>query len=145
MVVTFCALPCSTCHVPLAAVYHRFPTRESCLGHLELIRWPNGPRCPYCGSLQATALPRERRFHCNPCNTSFSVTVGTVFHRSRADLQKWFYAVALLMHQGRGLTCREMGRELQVNRNTAHLMSSRIRFARGADREMMHRMEVNFE
>jgi hypothetical protein len=70
------------------------------------------------------------------------VTVGTVFHRSRADLQKWFYAVALLLHEQRGLSYRQLAIQLSVNRNTAGLMATRIRGASYNHRQMLLRLEV---
>lgn len=128
--------------VRLPDIYQRFPTRDSCLSHLEAVRWPQGATCPYCNSQRVTVATIERRHHCNSCNTTFSVTVGTVFHRSRADLQKWFYAVWLVLFQQSGLSYRELAVELQVNRNTAGLMAQRIRNAPLAHRHQLMCLEV---
>jgi transposase-like protein len=127
--------------VSLCEIYERFPSRESCLAYLEGVRWGGAPpRCPYCGSARCTAFRGERRYHCNACNTSYSVTVGTIFHQGRADLQKWFEAVRLLVHEQRGLSCRVLAQEISVNRNTAQLMAARIRRALRNDREFLYRL-----
>ncbi|MBU0516385.1 MAG: IS1595 family transposase [Proteobacteria bacterium] len=74
-------------------------------------------------------MPKERRHHCNNCNTSFSVTVGTIFHRTRLDLQKWFLAVALVLNAKKGISARQLARDLDVNKDTAWSMAMRIRNA----------------
>ena len=68
---------------------------------LEAVRWPNGPVCPHCGNPLATTLPRSKAskkshrpglFYCNGCKGQFTVTVGTVFERSKVPLTKWWLA-----------------------------------------------------
>jgi len=113
--------------VKLSDVYERFPTELDCVRHLEEIRWKNNPICPYCSeSKRITALPNEGRHHCNTCNTTFSVTVRTVFHRTRLPLQKWFLAVVLILDSRRGVSARQLATSLNVNKNTAWYLSTRI-------------------
>ncbi len=113
----------------IVQVYKRFPTQEACLKHLEEIRWKGTPICPYCGSKRITALPNERRYHCNGCNTSFSVTVRTIFHKTKIDLQKWFLAISLTLNAKKGISARQLARDIEINKNTAWLMMMRIRKA----------------
>lgn len=108
-------------------VYKRFPTQDSCLKHLELVRWNNKPACPYCKSTSNTAMPNESRYHCNKCNTSFKVTVGTIFHNTKLDLQKWFLAVSIVLNAKKGISARQLARDIDVNKNTAWYMLMRIR------------------
>lgn len=110
-------------------VYRKYPSPESCLKHLEKARWNDKPVCPYCGSVNTSALPKELRHHCNACNTSFSVTVGTIFHKTKVDLQKWFLAISIILNAKKGLSARQLARDLEVNRNTAWYMGMRIRKA----------------
>jgi hypothetical protein len=37
--------------------------------HLEALRWPNGPECPHCSLINATAVTggREGLYQCNAC------------------------------------------------------------------------------
>ena len=74
----------------IVEIYKKFPTHEDCLAYLEKVRWNNVPTCPYCNSTNSTSFKKENRHHCNNCNTSYSVTVGTIFHKTKLDLQKWF-------------------------------------------------------
>lgn len=111
----------------IVTIYEKFPTNEDCLCHLEKVRWQGKPICPYCQSDRVS--PNENRFHCNNCNTSFSVTVNTIFHHTHLPLQKWFLAISLILNAKKGISARQLGRDLKVNRNTAWFMGMRIRNA----------------
>jgi transposase-like protein len=113
----------------IITIYKRFPTHEDCLKHLEKVRWKNRPVCPYCGSIKTTPMPNEMRHHCNDCNTSFSVTVATIFHNTKLDLQKWFLAISLILNAKKGISARQLARDLEVTKDTAWYLSMRIRKA----------------
>lgn len=113
----------------LIQVFEKYPTQDDCIGHLEKVRWNGTPLCPYCKSDRVSAMPAERRHHCNNCKTSFSVTVGTIFHHTHLPLQKWFLAVALVLNAKEGLSARQLGRALEVNKNTGWRMAMQIRKA----------------
>ncbi len=113
----------------VVSIFKSFPTQEDCLTHLESVRWPNGATCPYCKSKSVSPTPKEKRHHCNNCNTSFSVTVGTIFHHTHLPLQKWFLAVALILNARNGISSRQLSLDLKVNKNTAWRISMQIRKA----------------
>ena len=113
----------------IITIYKQFPTDSDCIAHLEKVRWPGGARCPYCGSEKATRMPKENRYHCFNCKTSYSVTVNTIFHDTKLDLQKWFLAISLILNAKKGISSRQLARDLQVNKNTAWYMAMRIRKA----------------
>jgi len=113
----------------IVSVYEMFPTEEACIEHLEKVRWNAVPRCPYCKSTNATPSKREQRYHCNDCNTTFSVKVRTIFHHTHLPLQKWFLAISLILNAKKGIAARQLGRDLQVNKDTAWLMAMKIRKA----------------
>ncbi len=100
-------------------LYKQFPTQQDCIKHLEEVRWNGEPTCPYCNSKNQSALPKESRYHCNTCNTSFSVTVGTIFHKTKIDLQKWFLAISLILNAKKGYSARQLGRDIDVTKDTA--------------------------
>lgn len=110
-------------------IFEKFPTQESCIAHIESVRWNSKPICPYCKSPRCTPAPKESRYHCNNCKTSFSATVGTIFHHTHLPLQKWFLAVSLVLNAKKGISSRQLARDLQVNKNTAWSMQMRIREA----------------
>jgi transposase-like protein len=111
----------------IVKIYAQFPTEEDCISHIETVRWHGVPVCPYCGSNRTS--PNEHRHHCNNCNTTFSVTVNTIFHHTHLPLQKWFLAISLVLNAKKGLSARQLARDLEVNKNTAWFMGMRIRNA----------------
>lgn len=118
-------------------IYKQFPKQQDCINHLEKVRWNNEPVCPYCQSKNQSPLKKENRYHCNNCNTSFSVTVGTIFHKTKADLQKWFLAICLTLNAKKGMSARQLGRDIEVTKDTAWYMMMRIRQAFQEQHELM--------
>ncbi|MGG6269023.1 transposase [Leptolyngbya sp. AN03gr2] len=120
-------------------------THEECLTCLETIRWNGTPTCPYCGSVKATAYKNEHRYRCNSCFTSYSVTVGTLFHKTHVDLRKWFQAIFLLCKLNRDISIRKLAEEIQVSRTTASLIVDRIRNIPSEQTEMLRQIVCVFE
>lgn len=113
----------------IGEIYKIYPTKNDCISHLEKVKWGGKPICPYCKSDKSTPMPKERRYHCNTCKTSYSVTVGTIFHKTKVDLQVWFVAVSLVLNAKKGIAARQLSRDLGVNKDTAWYMAMRIRRA----------------
>jgi transposase-like protein len=107
-------------------MYKSFSTEAQCIAHLEKVRWHGQPICPYCKSNRVKSFLRGERYHCNNCNTKFSVTVGTVFHRTHLPLQKWFLAISLVLNAGKNIPARQLAQDLDINKNTAWYLISRI-------------------
>lgn len=125
----------------LVEIYRRFPDRAAAVAHLERVRWPDGPRCPYCGDARASRNRDDsrsataERWKCqNPdCLRSYSATVGTIFHNSHIDLQRWFLLIALMLNAKKGLSAMQAARDLDMRRPTAWSMMHRIRSAMADD------------
>ena len=81
----------------------RFTNEDKAREHLEAIRWPDGPFCPHCGSFDATRLEGKKHraglVQCNEaeCRQQFTVTVSTVFERSKVPLHKWLPSRAYMV------------------------------------------------
>jgi transposase-like protein len=102
--------------------------------HLESLLWPEGPVCPHCGVVnEATLLAgkstRPGLYKCRPCQKPFSVTVGTVFERSKIALHMWVYATDLYTASKKGFSAHQLHRTLGVTYKTAWFMAHRIREA----------------
>lgn len=110
-------------------IFKKYPTQKDCLDHLEKVRWNNNPTCPYCNSTCVTKIENENRYHCNNCNTSFSVTVGTIFHNTKLPLQKWFLAISIILNAKKGISARQLSRDIHVTKDTAWRISMQIRKA----------------
>lgn len=102
--------------------------------HLESLNWPDGPICPHCGTVnEATKLKgkstRPGVYKCRPCKKPFSVTVGTVFERSKIPLNTWVHAVDIYTASKKGFSAHQLHRTLGVTYKTAWFMAHRIREA----------------
>lgn len=108
--------------------------------HLESIHWPNGPICPHCGNVDQARIrklegksTRPGVYKCNNCRKPFSVTVGTVFERSKVPLNKWVLATHLMAASKKGMSAHQLHRMLGVTYKTAWFMAHRIREAMKED------------
>jgi transposase-like protein len=116
----------------LTAIY--FKSEKAARKHLEKVRWPDGPVCPHCGTMERiTKLKgkshRPGLYKCNSCSGHFTVTVGTLFERSKIPLHKWFMATYLLCSSKKGCSSHQLHRMLGVTYKTAWFMTHRIREA----------------
>lgn len=116
------------------------PNNEQYFALLEKIRWGGKPICPYCQSMKYRSLKNELRYQCNECFTSYSVTVGTLFHKTHVDLSKWFVAIRLVLNSPGGISVRRLAKEIGVNKNTASYMIERIRKAKMEDSELLYKL-----
>lgn len=110
-------------------VFAKFPDQESCISYLENVRWQNEPKCPYCESMQSTKRKGTIRHQCNSCNNSYSVLVGTIFEDTKLPLNKWFFAISLILNAKKGLSSLQLARDIGVNRKTGWYLQMRIRKA----------------
>ncbi|MEW5825481.1 MAG: IS1595 family transposase [Candidatus Bipolaricaulota bacterium] len=106
----------------------QFSTQESCEEYMASMRWPNGVTCPRCGSKSVTYMGSRHQWQCE-CRYQFSVTSGTVFHKTHIDLPRWLMAVWLGCHSPKGISSKQIQRELGVTYKTAWYLSRRIRLA----------------
>lgn len=105
--------------------------------HLESLQWPDGPVCPHCGNVDADRITKLKGkstrpgvYKCNECRKPFSVTVGTVFERSKIPLNKWLLAVHLMTASKKGMSAHQLWRTLGFGSyRTAWFMAHRIREA----------------
>lgn len=80
--------------LPIDGVQQAFPDTASCQQRLADVRWPAGVTCPSCGDRNIGMVESRALYQCRPCRTQFSVTAGTIMHRSRLDLRTWFIAAS---------------------------------------------------
>lgn len=112
----------------------RFHDEEAAREHLESIYWPRGPVCPHCGGTERNTrlngkAHRPGLLYCADCKSQFTVTVGTVFERSKVPLHKWVFATHLMCASKKGVSAKQVERMLGVTYKTAWFMCHRIREA----------------
>ena len=116
----------------LIEIMERFPDQESCIEHLERVRWRSKPCCLLCGSVSIRRKKedgegRVGRWCCKDCKASFKVTHGTVFHGTKIPLQKWFLTLSLILNAKNGISSYQLQRDLDLNQKTAWVLLTRIR------------------
>lgn len=112
----------------------RFQNDEAAREYLEAIRWPQGAVCPHCGSKERCVKLQGKKhragvYFCGDCRKQFTVTVGTVFERSKVPLHKWALATHMLCSGKKGMSSHQIHRTLGVTYKTAWFMTHRIREA----------------
>lgn len=101
---------------------------------MEALRWPNGPTCPHCGEKNrnfeirgAKQSHRTGLRHCKSCRKQFTVTVGTVFARTRVSYVNWMRLAYLLSRADHHhLSVPSVTEALSVPYKTAVRMLDRI-------------------
>jgi len=72
----------------LLELERQFSTQRKCEEFLQRKRWPGGVTCPKCWTNIPHWIATRRIWQCRACGYQFSVTTGTIFHRSRTPLRK---------------------------------------------------------
>jgi len=119
-------------------VTKQFSSEAACQAYLEASRWPNGVRCLYCGGDRiskftakgrtrtkkdgtVTQSPDRYLYQClsKDCKHQFTVGDGTIFNDTHLPLSKWFMAVGLMCNAKKGISAKQMERDLGVSYKTA--------------------------
>lgn len=123
----------------LLDLFQRYQDNDVAIAYLESIRWKNGIICPYCNSDKtckhhvSVGDKIRKRWQCQSCHRPFSVTVGTIFHHTHIDLNKWFWLISLMLNAKKGLSACQAARDLGMRRPTVWSMMHRIRKAMATD------------
>src|SRR5258706_8918876 len=115
-----------------------FTNEDEARKHFEALRWPDGPVCPFCGTvddaheLQGKST-RPGLYKCHGCQKPFTATIGTVYERSHIPLTKWLLATHLICASKKGISAHQLWRMLGFGSyRTAWFMAHRIREGMGA-------------
>jgi transposase-like protein len=93
-------------------------------------RWPEGARCPSCGSASVArhgrddTQPHRQRYRCSACGARFDDLTGTVLAGHHRPLRVW---VLCLYFMGLNLSNRQIARELGLSQPDVQLMAEQLR------------------
>jgi transposase-like protein len=110
----------------LAEFNVRYGTEEQCHAALIQMRWPEGFVCPRCGARKHSYSAGRRVFQCSACRAQTTVKAGTILHKSRTPLTKWFLAIYLLTQSKNDIAALELARQLGVKWDTAWLIKQKL-------------------
>lgn len=106
---------------------------DSARAYFEAQRWPDGPVCPACRETKRIwDNPKRAGFYrCNADLLVFTVRTGTILEKSRVPLNKWLYAMHLLVTARKGISSVQLAKQIGVTQKTAWFMLARLRKAGG--------------
>ncbi len=110
-----------------------FSDEDAARKHFEALRWPDGPICPFCGTIDDAhelqgASTRKGLYKCHGCQKPFTATIGTLYERSHIPLHKWLLATHLMAASKKGISAHQLWRMLGFGSyRTAWFMAHRIR------------------
>lgn len=117
----------------LVEVMRMFPSDDAAEAWLASIRWPDGPRCPYCDTdnVLSGAAHKTMPYRCRAkdCRKRFSVRIGTVLQDSKLGYQTWALAIYLMTTELKGRSSMKLHRDLGITQKSAWHLAHRIREA----------------
>src|SRR5689334_16784058 len=106
-----------------------YPNDAACLAKLMEINYGGTSIiCPGCAE-RTTFHPMHKRraFACQACGYHIYPAAGTIFHKSRTNLTKWFFAMYLMTSTRHGVAAKEIQRQLGVTYKCAWRMCHELR------------------
>jgi len=103
---------------------------EKCYAEVRQIRWPQGVRCPKCGSEKVnkrgkhTRQKERQRYQCQACDKQFDDLTDTIFEGHRQSLKTWVLCLYLM---GLNLSNQQIAQELGLNKDDVQEMCSQLR------------------
>jgi hypothetical protein len=108
------------------AVLKAFPDEQTCITHLEDLRWDGHVISPF-DPVSKVYFCQQNKYRCKNSGKYFNVKTGTLFHNSKIELQKWFVAIWILTSNKKNITSVELSNDLNITQKTAWYMMKRIK------------------
>jgi hypothetical protein len=112
-----------------------FPNEQSCINHLEQLRWNGNVISPFNANSLVYKC-KGNKYRCKNSGKYFNVRTSTLFDNTRIDLRKWFQAIFIVTIQKRTIGSLQLSKEIEVTQKTAWLMLQRIRNCFGLEDEL---------
>lgn len=122
-----------------------FPDEQSCIDHLESLRWVNGDIISPFESSSKVYKCANNRYRCKETGKYFNVKTNTLFDNTKVKLQKWFLAIWLVTSHKKGISSVQLAKDIGVTQKTAWFMLHRIRncFGFDNDNDLTNEVEVD--
>lgn len=105
-------------------------SEENCYETLRQLRWPEGVRCPFCGSVEVNRRGSDevhrscRRYQCKGCDRRFDDLSETVLAGHHQPLSVW---IVCLYFMGLNLSNRQIAQELDLHQDDVQVMTTVLR------------------
>ena len=115
----------------LLDVAEMFGDEEKAKAWIAEQRWPDGPYCPHCGSVnvQSNIKHKTMTHRCRDCEGKpmFSLKTGTVMEGSNLKYRAWAVGIYLFTTNIKGISSMKLHRELGIGQKAAWFMLHRLR------------------
>ncbi|MFI5221564.1 MAG: IS1595 family transposase, partial [Bacteroidia bacterium] len=105
-----------------------FPDEQTCINHLETIRWNGIVVSPFDANSTVYKSPNNR-YKCRNSNKYFNVRTGTIFEDTKLPLQKWFMALYIFSSHKKGISSHQLAKDLSITQKSAWFVLHRLRYA----------------
>ncbi len=121
-----------------------FPDEETCINHLEDLRWNKDVVSPFDSSSKVYKC-KGNKYKCKNTGKYFNVRTGTLFDNTKIELQKWFLAIYVVTSHKKGISSIQLSKDIDVTQKTAWFMLQRIRncFGIGNHNELDNEVEID--
>jgi len=105
-----------------------FPTEQSCIDHLERLRWDGEPVSPFDAGAKVYKCANNK-YKCKSTGKYFNVRTGTIFDNTKIPLQKWFLALYVFSSHKKGISSHQLAKDISVTQKSAWFLLHRLRYA----------------
>ena len=109
----------------IPALYKQFPNEEACIKHLEAIYWHGKPVSPFEKTSKVYKL-KNGDYRCKKTGKNFTVKTGTMFEKTKIDLQRWFVAIWIVVNHKAGISSYQLAKDIDVTQKTARSEERRV-------------------
>lgn len=109
-----------------------FPDEQSCIAHLEELRWNGVPVSPFDANSTVYKC-KGNKYRCRNTGKYFNVRTSTMFDNTKVPLQKWFLGIWLVTNHKKGISSIQLSKDIDVTQKTAWFMLHRIRQCFGVE------------
>ena len=107
----------------------KFSSDDECQKKLFSLKWPGGFICNQCKSQDYTFIKTRNLYECKQCGRQHSATSGTIMHKTRIPLSKWFLAIFFMASDKRGISSLLLSKTLNISYRATWMMLHKIRTA----------------
>jgi transposase-like protein len=101
-----------------------------CYEVVRELHWPDGVRCPKCGSAEISKRGYHsqqecrQRYECQKCGRQFDDLTDTIFEGHHQPLRAWVLCLYLM---GLNLSNSQIAAELDLNEDDVQVMATQLR------------------
>lgn len=103
-----------------------FPDEQTCIDHLEKLRWNGNVVSPFDASSKVY-ICKGNKYRCKNSGKYFNIKTNTIFDNTKLGLQKWFLAIYIVTSHKKGISSLQLSRDLDITQKSAWFMLQRIR------------------